>query len=200
MMRTRPWCVLIGLGMLALAIPCYSAGDVRVGVKGGLNVANLTGDDVFNNSTDVGGIVGAFGRYGLSDIFSLQLEALYTMKGAQFSVGDIETEQSIDYIEIPLLLRAAWANESKFEPALYVGPALGILLSNKITDGAEIDLKDGSKSTDFGVVVGADVEYEIGKGAALLDVRYERGFVSWSDDLDEKNSVFSFMVGYGIKL
>lgn len=199
-MRKAPCVVLIWLGTVSWGIPSFSATDVLVGVKGGLSLANLTGEDVYNNSTSPGVTGGAFARYHFTNMFSLQPEVLFAMKGAEFAVGDIEAEQTSNYLEIPILFRVAWPSENKFEPSLFVGPALGILLSNKITDGAKIDLNDASKSTDFGVVVGAGLDCTLGNGRVLLDVRYERGFTSWSDDLDEKHSVVSFMIGYGIRV
>ena len=197
-MRRASCVVLILLGTLAWAIPASSA-TLLVGVRGGLNVANLTGEDVFNNSSTLGGIGGGFARFRLSEMFSLVPEVLYSMKGAEFEAEGIEAEQQFQYLQIPVQLRAAWYRESKLEPSVFVAPALGILLDNKITDGAKIDLDDGSKGADFGVVVGAELDYKVGSGVVLLDVRYERGLTSWSDDLDEKHSVASFMLGYGYR-
>ena len=198
-MRNASCIVLILLGTLSQAIPASSA-DLLVGVKGGMNLANLTGDDVFNNSTSLVGIGGAFARYRLSEMFSLAPEVLFSMKGADFEAEGIETEQQFQYLEIPVLVRAAWRRESKLGPSLFGGPSLGILLDNKITDGAEIDLDDGSRSADFGVIVGAGLDYSLGSGVVLFDVRYERGLTSWTDNLDEKHSVASFMLGYGYRL
>ena len=199
-MRKAPRVIAIVLGILALGAPSVSLGaGILVGVKGGATLANLTGEDVFNNSMSPGATGGAFARYPLSDMFSLQPEVLFAMKGAEYKVGDIEAEQKIDCIDVPVLVRLVWQNQSQFEPSLLVGPVVGFLLDNEITDGQEIDLEDGSKSTDFGMIVGAGLDYKLGDGAVLLDVRYERGLTSWLEDLDVKNSVVSIMIGYGKK-
>lgn len=199
-MPTPPRVTAIVLGILALGVPSVcSAGGVLVGLKGGATLANLTGEDVFNNSTSPGATGGAFARYPLSDMFSLQPEVLFAMKGAEYKVGDIEAEQKINCIDVPVLVRLIWKNESQFEPSLLVGPVVGFLLDNEITDGQEIDLEDGSKSTAFGMIVGVGLDYKLGNDAVLLDVRYERGLTSWLEDLDVKNSVVSIMIGYGKK-
>lgn len=198
-MRRASCVVLIVFAILSSGVPASTAPDRVAGIKGGLNLANLTGEDVFNNSSSPGGIVGAFARYGLSEKWSVQPEVLWAMRGAEFSAEGIEAEQQFEYLEIPVLARMAWRNEGKFEPSLFAGPSLGILLGNKIVDGAEIDLKDGSKDVDFGLVVGAGLDYTMGPGAILLDIRYERGLTSWSEDLDTKHSVASFMIGYGYR-
>jgi hypothetical protein len=178
----------------------WSAHDVTVGAKGGLNLANLTGEDVFHNASSAGFVGGVFARYGLSDKWSLQPEALFTMRGAEFSVDDIETEQQINYIEIPVLARIAWGGEAAFRPSLFAGPSVGFLLKNRIVDGAEIDLKDGSNDVDAGGIIGAALDYALGAGVLVLDARYEMGLVSWSPDLSARNSTLSFTLGYGFPL
>jgi hypothetical protein len=186
------------LGTL-IPVTSFSADAEMIGVKGGLNVANFTGDDVFHNSSNTGGIAGVFGRYPLGETWSLQPEVLFSMRGAEFSVDDIETEQQTNYIEIPLLARFGWGRDSMFQPSLFAGPSVAFLLKNKIVDGAEIDLKDGSRDVDVGAVLGAGLDHPMGSGDLLLDVRYEYGFISWSPDLNVKNSVLSFMIGYGYR-
>jgi hypothetical protein len=183
-------------------IACLSAHDVMLGVKGGVNVANFTGDDVFHNSSSEGAIAGVFARYGLGTSWSLQPEALFTMRGAEFSVDDIQTEQQINYIEIPVLARFGWGHNASFRPSLFAGPSVAFLVKNKIVDGAEIDLKGatGTRDVDVGAVLGAGLDYTLGSGDLLLDARYEMGFISWSEDLDVRNSVLSFMLGYGFPL
>ena len=198
-MRRAPCVIAIVLGVLAQGFPSPSAAEVRAGLKGGVTLADLTGDDVFNNSTSLGGTGGVFARFALSQKFSLQPEVLYSLKGAEYKVGDLETEQKIDCIDVPILLYLAWPNESKFKPGFFAGPAIDFLLTNKIADGQEIDLTDDTKSTSYSLVVGAGLDYTLGEGAALFDVRYEWGLTSWMEDTDVKNSVVSIMIGYGKK-
>src|SRR5512147_2420987 len=136
-MRTMCGVVLVLFGTLT-PVKSFSAHDAMIGVKGGLNVANFTGDDVFNNSSNQGAIAGVFARYGLGADWSFQPEALYSMRGAKFAVDDIQAEQQTNYIEIPLLMRFAWGHDAMFRPSLFAGPSVGFLIHNKIVDGAEI--------------------------------------------------------------
>jgi len=187
------------MGFVASSVCAH---DTMLGAIGGVSFANLRGDDVFNNSAEVEGAGGLFLRHTWTDIFSLEPEALFAMKGAQFEAQGTQVSQSIGYIEIPVLARATWPNQSNLKPAIFVGPALGILLSNEIEDGAEIDLKDGSKNADFGVVFGGGVDYMLAKGSILLDARYELGLISTMEEsvgTDVKNSVISIMAGYGMR-
>lgn len=191
-------CVVALLFGALTPVNSWSTHDVMLGLKGGLNVANFTGEDVFHNSASDGFVGGVFARYGLGDKWSLQPEALYTMRGAEFSVDEIETEQQANYIEIPVLARFGWGHGAMLRPALFAGPSIGFLLKNRIVDGAEIDLKDGSNDIDAGGIVGAELDYTLGSGDLILDARYEMGLTSWSPDLSVRNSTLSFMLGYGI--
>ena len=193
-------CVVALLFGALTPVQSWSAHDVMLGVKSGLNLANFTGEDVFHNSSSAGFVGGVFARYGLGDKWSLQPEALFTMRGAEFSVDDIETEQQADYIEIPLLARFAWGQGAMFRPSLFAGPSVGFLLKNRIVDGAEIDLKDGSNSVDAGGIIGAALDYALGAGVLVLDARYEMGLVSWSPDLSARNNTLSFALGYGFPM
>lgn len=194
-MRTIYCVVVLLIGALTPAASWSN--DKVLGVKGGMNVANFTGEDVFHNSSSEGGVGGIFMRQPLSDSWSFQPEALFSMRGAEFSVDDIETEQQMSYIEIPLFARVAFERDASFRPSLLIGPSVAFLLKNKIVDGAEIDLKDGSRDVDVGGVLGVELDHNLSGGEIMLDARYEMGFISWNEDLSVRNSTLSFMIGYG---
>ncbi len=198
-------CLVLMLVAIVLfwASPLW-AENMMFGVKGGLGLANLSGGDVYNNSIKYGGTGGVFMRYTLSDILAVQPEALFAMKGAKYEAEGLKSQEKVNYIEVPVLVRATMPNESKVKPSVFLGPAIGILLSNKITNGEEIDIKDDTKSIDIGVVAGAGVEYVLENGCVLLDARYEMGLSSimkkvGDEQREVKNSVISIMVGYGMK-
>lgn len=202
MRRSYFWAAGV-VGLLVLApIASWSARDVMLGIKAGVNIANFTGDDVFHNSSHTGAVAGVFARYGLSPSWSLQPEGLFTMRGAEFAVDDIRSEQHINYIEVPLLVRFGWGHGALFRPSLFAGPSVAFLLKNEIVDGAEINLKGqtGTRDIDAGAILGADLDFTLGTGDLMLDARYELGLVSWSEDLDVRNSTLSFMLGYGFPL
>jgi len=189
-------------GIVALGVPSIRAENMMFGIEGGLSLANLKGGDVYNNSVKYGAIGGVFGRYTLTDIFAVQPEVLFAMKGAKYETEGVKSQQEINYIEIPVLVRATMQNEGKLKPSLFAGPAIGILLSNKITNGEEIDIKDASNGSDIGLVFGAGAEYMLEKGCVLLDARYELGLTSTmksAEDKEVKNSVISIMIGYGMR-
>ena len=77
----------------------------HVGITAGVNMAeiNASGDERLNVLlTDklelVGGIVL---RGDVSDTFSIQAEALYSVKGTRFEVAGIRTDIDLNYLEVP---------------------------------------------------------------------------------------------------
>jgi hypothetical protein len=202
-MKKSMFVLMIAVMTIFAASPLFAEG-MMFGVKAGLNLANVMGDDAEETSMKVGAVGGVFMCYDITEIFALQPELLFTMKGAKYDVGDEEGTWKTNYIEIPVLFRVNLPTEGKIKPMLYAGPALGILMSAKDEDE---DVKDYLKTMDIGVVAGAGVAYQLEKGAISFEARYEIGMSTVYDLTDEelegreqpdlKNSVISFMVGYG---
>ncbi|GAF67290.1 unnamed protein product, partial [marine sediment metagenome] len=107
---------------------------------------------------------------------------------------------SVNYVEIPVLVKLSIASQGSVVPSLFVGPYVAIKLSSK----AKIEFGGGSeeeewgediKTTDFGVVVGGGVDFALGSSKITVDARYTLGLTTMFDDDDVKNGVISFMVG-----
>ncbi len=202
-MKKSMFVLMIAAMTIFAASPLFAEG-MMFGVKAGLNLANVMGDDAEETSMKVGAVGGVFMCYDITEIFALQPELLFTMKGAKYDEGDTTMSWKTNYIEIPVLLRVNLPTEGKIKPMLYAGPALGILMSAKDEDE---DMKDYLKTMDIGIVAGAGVAYQLEKGAISFEARYEIGMGTVYDLTDEelegreqpdlKNSVISFMVGYG---
>ena len=202
-MKKFMFMLMLAATMTFAASPLYAEG-MMFGVKAGLNLANAMGDDAEETSMKIGAVGGVFMCYDITEIFALQPELLFTMKGAKYDEGDTTMSWKLNYIEIPVLLRVNLPTEGKIKPMLYAGPALGILMSAKDEDE---DIKDYLKTMDIGVVAGAGVAYQLEKGAISFEARYEVGMSTVYDLSDEeleghdqpdvKNGVISFMVGYG---
>ncbi len=59
-----------------------SFAQMQAGLKAGLNIANLSGDDVDSPDSKMGFAFGGFFMYQFSPMFAIQPEAYYSMKGA----------------------------------------------------------------------------------------------------------------------
>ncbi len=201
--------VLFGFFLLAGQISAQP--DIDLGIKAGLNLANFSGDDAQGLDVKTGIAVGAFMGVNFPGGLTIQPEALYSMKGSKDEGMGIELKFEFDYLEIPVLLKYSIPTPGMVKPALFFGPAVGILLKGDITlsigdQSGTLDAKDYLKSTDFGLVFGGGVDFSVGKGKIITDIRYTLGLstvddgfgelIEWPQELDLKNSVISLQAGY----
>jgi len=194
--------------ILALFSSASAQGFAGYGFKAGLNMANLSGDDVIEGTNSkIGSCLGGFVTYSLNEMIALQPEVLYTMKGATWDeevFGEtLEITWTLDYLEIPVLAKVAIPTQGTVKPNLFVGPALGINLRGKVKaelagETEEADIED-LKSTDFGLVFGAGIDFGLPRSAITVDGRYVMGLSTIDNSeakADVKNGVMTFMVGY----
>jgi hypothetical protein len=176
------------------------------GVKAGANFANLnfSGDDEVDVSFDqrIGLVAGAFVLVPMSETFGFQIEGLYSQKGATFEEGDFEERIEMDWFDVPVLARYTIPSSTNTSFHLFAGPSFSFKLGAKSIfefegEGEEEeDFEDEVKGFDFGLVIGAGVEF----GRFVIDGRYTHGFTDLNDVEDEivetRNRVFSLMAGF----
>jgi hypothetical protein len=202
----------------ALAGGAVAQTTMALGVKvgGGMAKVNLSGVDM-----KTGLIGGAF--FGIKlGTFTIQPEVLYAQKGMKIDIlGIAEYKWNFTYIEVPVLLKRTFPSAGKFQPCVFVGPVIGMLSSAEqqlVSSLADIDektdIKDGFKSTDIGLAVGAGFDYKVGtSGLLVVDARVTLSLTDILDDrqvlADEdliigpgsmRNMNISLMVGYGFEL
>lgn len=184
------------------------------GLKIGVNSANLHGEDVeefedfLNLKSKLGFCVGGFIAINLTEMFAIQPEVLFTQKGAKMKeevFGEtLKAWVNLSYLEIPVLAKLTIPTQSSVKPNLFAGPCFAIKMSGKVKaeyagESDEEDIED-MKGTDFGLVIGAGVDFGLGApgiGKFTVDVRYTLGLTTISDfeDEDVKNGVISLMFG-----
>ena len=198
---------VFGLLLLAVTVPGLHAEGL--GIKAGINISDLTNleNEYIEMGTKSGLAVGVFYCVDITDEFSIQPEMNYTMKGVRDSGvtdgNDWALNFNIDYLEFPVLVKYRFPSFGKFEPNLFAGPYLGIKLSakTKVTlneESVSEDVED-IRSTDFGVVIGGGLDFELWSGHLILDARYAYGLVDVSTEGMEKKTlhrVFTVMLGY----
>lgn len=171
-----------------------NAQETKFGVKGGLNLANFSGD-IEDGSNLTGVNIGGFAEIKLSDKFALQPEVLFSGQGSDSDEGSF----NLTYINVPLMAKYYVADKFNLE----AGPQIGFLTSAKIKmDGNSIDSKRLFNSTDFGINFGAGYDFTEKFSAG---VRYNMGVSNiFSDefkdalqeDVNVQNSVFSLSLAY----
>ncbi|HIB36971.1 porin family protein [Mesonia sp.] len=198
---------LLGLFAIIGAKAQADSDLVQIGVKGGVNFANLTGDDIGDTKTRTSFNAGFVAEIPISERFSIQPEVLYSGQG--FDIEEIDqnnefdtddnVEAQLDYIQIPLLAKIYLVKGLNIQ----AGPQIGFLINEEIDyqptdDAGDIDT-DVAEDIDFSLAAGVEYKFD---GGFFLQGRYNYGFTNVfkeSDlfgDPDIKNSVFQVGVGF----
>ena len=176
-----------------------TAKTISFGVKGGVNFANVRGDDFDGPNARTSFHVGVLGEFPLTDSFSLQAEALYSGEGFQSDIEgeDGKIEYKIDYLSVPVLAKIYLTDGLSLE----VGPQFSFKVNEQVDDegAAGGEDTDAIENFEFGVAGGLTFQTSMGFFASG---RYTYGLTNIfkeSDllgDPDVKNSVFQIGVGY----
>lgn len=214
--------ILLSLGLLAGTISVASAQQAQFGIKGGLGLASVTGDDVKGAKRLAGFQAGVMADFGLNESFSFHPELLYSQKGAKreeeysYFIGGVSTVSNynakarLHYVDLPLLVRAKLAGffvEAGPQVGLLVGQRAqyttvtntysptGTLLASDREDDTDTSSDDLHK-LDVGYVLGLGYHLPLGLEAG---VRYNGGITKvakGSADSRVYNSVIQFQLGY----
>jgi hypothetical protein len=194
--------LIVVLTILACFCGSALAEGMTYGVKAGVNLADMTGDIDNNERKAVFG-GGLFLNIALTEIFSIQPELLYMMKGTKSSVRE-NTSFKLGYFDVPVLFKASLPTGIAFVPHVFAGPSFGFLISAKEERLLEeMDIKEHITSVDYGLVLGTGFDYMIDRLCLLLDVRYSFSLTTILEESEEeegeelKNVGITFMVGIG---
>lgn len=163
------------------------------GVKAGLNVANIGGQDVDNNKARIAFHGGVYGNFGLADKLSIQPELVYSSQGVIFDYVGEDSKTRLNYLNIPVMFQYQIV-EGFYAQA---GPQFGFLMSAKNKYGkVTTDIKNDRKKFDFGIGVGAG--YKFPKTPLGIDARYNIGLskLDENNDLKRYNRVFQIGLFY----
>jgi hypothetical protein len=187
--------LVLTLTAIVMLSICASA-QVSVGVKAGLNLANL-GGDVEDTDMRPSIHVGGYLNYAFSESLSIQPELLYNSVGAKSSYEedgfDVEQTLKLNYISVPVMFLYSFGNVN-----IQAGPQFGFLASAKSkyeVDGEseDIDVKDGFKGIDLGFNLGLGANF----GKLNASARYSLGLSNVNDgEGDVKNNVIQLSLGY----
>ncbi|MBM3317849.1 MAG: PorT family protein [Candidatus Eisenbacteria bacterium] len=185
---------------LLLVVPVMAQEkQINLGVKGGINMANLSYDPKpEEGSSSLMGLAGGMVlSFNLSPAASFDGEVLYIQKGASWDVADEEcsgdTDVKLTYISISPMLRFKIHSQS-LTPYFMGGGEIGLLMSAKAkaswtcqgeSDDYEEDVKDSFKSIDFGISFGAGVEFPMGNSGLFVEARYAMGLTDIGEDVEE---------------
>ena len=189
--------------LIAAAIVCMSAmAQVQFGAKVGVDATNFWGKDV-PHGMQLNYQAGLVMEYKFSDKFAIAPEAVFAAQGGKynakaFELGDmlIDTDVTFhtNYINVPVMFK--WYATPAF--SIDLGPQVGFNVYSKysIKDHDAYDIKDGTKSVDFGVGLGGT--YNLTE-KAFVQARYTMGLTDvFKSELNEaKNG--NIQLAFGMK-
>lgn len=164
--------VLFALCITAM-VPTVQA--QKVGVKAGVNFANITGDDMGDTKARTGFHVGVFKEITLvPELFFLVPELQYSSQG--FKSDD--TDYSIDYINLPVVGKVFIMKLLSIEGGFYAGVKVG--------DNFPGDTGDDLQTLDTGLAGGVGLNFPMGLS---INARFMQGISEIAKDSDAKNQV-----------
>ena len=192
-----------------------SAQEVEFGVKGGVNIANFTGDETDDLESKIGFHIGGFAEIKISEKFSVQPELLFSTQGTKMKEKysedgfdyDVSAKINTSYINIPIMAKLYVTEGFSLE----AGPQIGFLMSAKtkaeatvsaggITQSGseEVDVKDQFNTVDFGLNFGLGYKFTENLSAGA---RYNLGLSDINKEVEGeaisvKNSVIQVSIGY----
>ena len=128
---------------------------------------------------------------------SLEIEGLYFRKGSKVDIIGVEGDYTLDVISVPALVKVKILPG----PSPYVlgGGEFSYILTHKLDD---VDIKDTTKSIDYGLVFGAGYELSMPGASLFFEGRYHLGVANILKDPDPGESLKtkSLVVIVGIKI
>lgn len=194
--------------LFCFSILAFAATAQQVGLKGGATYATFKGDDAKDYEHRLGYAAGIFYQQHLNDFIGVQLEALYTSRGAknEFRAGSntIEDKYRYNYVDVPVLLHLSAGG-------LFIdlGPQASFIAKARQIREVTPDAGDTSTSvkttiTDHPYAI--DLGYAAGigyRGASNigLEVRYTGGLKDIDDEgpfvgRERRNSTIFLMLSY----
>lgn len=172
----------------------YAQSPVKFGVKGGINLANISGTDT-DFEIRQGMIIGASVDFSLPMLpIGVESGVYYTQKGAEFENIDYK----IDYIEVPVLAKVSLGPPGPISPHLIVGPTVGFMVNSEIEDSAgnTLNVDDTTTEIEFGGLAGVGADFNVGLAQLNAQIRYNYGFTKVYEDSDDgNNAVLSVVLG-----
>lgn len=187
--------IAAAFAVAALLVPASaSAQRVTAGVKGGLNVANVSlsfstpPSPVPDTTSRKGFIIGGFVGQDFNRTAGLVIEVLYAQAGTTVTLSDgsvtVTQEVDADYVEVPILGRVNLRSGST-TVHIFAGPNFGFKAHQKTTlmvNGVSQPLQPGDaalKSNNTGLTLGAQFDFH---KFLLVDLRYTWGLTNINSD------------------
>ncbi|MDY7393711.1 porin family protein [Aureibaculum sp. 2210JD6-5] len=188
--------IIITLFFSSILVVNAQKGESNIGIKGGYNLAAVSFDGEGETGQRHSFHAGFFGESFLSDYLSIQSELLYSQQGYEIKYSGATFTQKLNYINLPILLKAYPSKNFYVE----AGPQIGLAITHKEEFDSNFDLFDISQefepsNFDWGFSFGGGVKTNSG---VSFGVRYHLGLGDIYEDNKPRNRVWQFSVGFSI--
>jgi hypothetical protein len=164
-----------GLAAFATSAPAAAQG-IGVGIKGGLVFSKFT-TEVLKPDSRVGWQAGLFFGGGRESFVGVQTELNWLRKETDYHFsGTASGNVTLDYLQIPVLLRLNAATQSKNGFALYVigGPSFEAKIHASVTGFGNPSISATDfQNFDVGLMFGGGIEL----GRLIIEGRYSKGLL-----------------------
>lgn len=188
-----------------LLAPLSSAASI--GVKAGLNFANVTKASSVNGSSLTGFMAGVFLGPSSGSLIGFRTELVYSRQGYDFETNMTTGSVKLDYLIWPVMLAVNLANIVQVHGGLQLAYLLGATVDGATAydpkPGSLIDIYNrvdyglalGAEASPFmGLLFGARVNFSFGK--LYKDMAFTGGPPSFFPSIDSKNNVVQLYLGY----
>jgi hypothetical protein len=192
---------------LAITIPFCFYG--QIGIKGGLNFANVTKASSINSSSRTGFMAGIFMAPPSTGVMGFRTELIYSKQGYNYKTSTNTGNVNLDYIILPQLM---CINLTKFVQ-LQFGGQMAFLLNAKVDSSNGTDNSTGSQAMDaynkfdYGYAIGGEIHpfkgliigarYNVSLGDMYKNMDYTTGAMpSFIPKVDTKNNVVQLFIGW----
>ncbi len=194
--------ILLGAFLALGSATSFAQESFKLGVKGGLNVSNIAGEDSRDEDSRLSFNAGFVAELPISEKFSFQPEVIYSAQGSTIAAIDEDNfldideniEYQLDYIQVPLLAKIYLADGF----SLQAGPSINFLVNEEIdyqpvSNGGDVNIIDGANTFEFGTAAGLEYQFDSG---FFIQGRYTRGFTRIYDNVNAYNYAVQAGVGY----
>lgn len=205
MMKTKLIMLTASLFLLSGMIAnTFAQSPISFGLKGGVNLANLSGDDFSYADARSGLNIGIVFEIGLPlSPIGIESGLYYSQKGASSENQNlgVTTTLKADYLEVPVLAKLSFGPPGPIKPHLLAGPYLSFLLNSEtVSDGGggsvSVDINDTTNDIDFGLIGGIGLDVNMGLATLSLQARYSMGLTEVYTNNDAKHGVFAIVAGF----
>lgn len=177
-----------------LLVATVASAQLSLGLKGGVNMSNLYGDELNDENVKIGFNVGLMADYDLAYNMAIQSGLFFSTKGSKYSAsyGSASVDVSVNpmYLQLPIHYAYKLDVTPGTRIVFHAGPyaAFGVGGKTKVKgslgsetleiDGADVFGDDNLlKPFDAGIGLGVGAEF----GAILVDLGWDMGLVNISN-------------------